>query len=415
MFKRLSWSLTFFVNSLTLFGQALPNLKKERVGGDTDFEKLPSLHWKFKSRGPVFSTPVISGDVIYVGSLDSTVYAIKLNSGKLQWKLKTGGEIRSTVCLDGDQLFVYSGDATLYSIHKISGKVLWTFKTKGGILGDRRYDFADYYQSSPVIQNGRIYFGAGDSRVYALNKKNGMLDWSFKTNGIVHTTPALYKDRLIVGSFDGTLYALSQDRGDLLWKFKTVGHHFFPEGEVQGSPVVSNDIVYFGARDYNLYAIDAINGYAHWNRSFLNGWAMAVTPRDSVIYVGTSDDRVLVALEAVSGKELWRADVKFNIFGPGVYSASMLYVGTLMGKLFGIDVKDGKVKWVFTTESYDTNHLKYFKPDDTFRDDIMNFIKTPADFISMEYALGAIFSTPAISDNHMVIGSTDGTIYCLKK
>ena len=179
--------------------------------------------------------------------------------------------------------------------------------------------------------------------------------------------------------------------------------------------MVTNDLVYVGARDYNLYAIDAMSGYAHWNKQFPFGWAMAVTPHDSVIYVGTSDDRVLVAIDGKSGQELWRTDVKFNIFGPCAYSSGMAYVGTQMGKLFGVDLKDGKVKWTFTTESYQANHLKYFKPDDTFRDDIMNIIKTPADFIGMEYNLGAIFSTPAIANDHMVVSSTDGFVYCLKR
>lgn len=401
-------------NSAALFGQRSSNSKNPIVRSD-DFEKLPNLQWKFAAKAPIFSTPLIVGDVVYVGSLDSTLYAVEMSSGQLKWKFKTGGEIRSTVCLSDEQLFVYSGDATLYSIHRSTGKALWTFKTKGGILGDRRYDFADYYQSSPVIHNNKIFFGAGDGRVYALNKMDGALLWSFKARGIVHTTPALYKDRLFIGSFDGNLYALRQETGDLLWTFKTAGHRYFPDGEIQGSPVVANDLVYFGARDYNLYAVDVHDGYSHWNKAFPFGWAMAITPRDSVIYVGTSDDRVLVTLDGKSGKELWRTDVKFNVFGPCATTTTMAYVGTLMGKLFGIDLKSGAVKWVYTTPSYQKNHLKYFKADDSFRDDIMNFIKTPADFIGMEYALGAIFSTPAITYDQIIICGTDGNIYCLKK
>jgi outer membrane protein assembly factor BamB len=101
--------------------------------------------------------------------------------------------------------------------------------------------------------------------------------------------------------------------------------------------------------------------------------------------------------------------------GAEMLSASMAYVGTLMGKLFGINLKDGKISWEFTTESYTAHHLMFFKPDDTFRDDIVNFIKTPADFIGMEYTLGAIFSSPAITVDRMVFCSSDGTIYGLKK
>jgi outer membrane protein assembly factor BamB len=410
--KLLGLAALAMMSSGMLAGQT-PSKKANE--NNKDFENLPTLQWKFATKAPIFGTPVVSDGIVYVGSLDSSLYAIEMTSGKLMWKLKTGGEIRSTVCLSGDQIFSYSGDATLYAIHKLTGKISWTFKTKGGILGDRRHDFADYFQSSPVLYNKKIFFGAGDGRVYALSETDGSLLWSFKAQGIVHTTPTLYKDRLFIGSYDGNLYALRQETGELLWTFKTAGHRYFPDGEIQGSPVVANDLVYFGARDYNLYAVDALGGYAHWNKVFPFGWATAVTTGDSVIYVGTSDDRVLVSLDAASGRELWRTAVKFNIFGPCVTTATMGYVGTLMGKLFGVDLKDGTVKWVFTTPGYQKNHLKYFREDDSFRDDIGNLIKTPADFIGMEYALGAVFSTPAIANDQMVITSTDGFVYCLKK
>lgn len=393
----------------SLFGQS--NTAVHAV----DFEREAVLEWRFRTGKPIFSSPVISEGIVYAGGLDSILYAVEINSGKLKWKFKTGGEIRSTVCLYQQKLFLFSGDGNLYCIDRITGKLVWKFATKGNILGDRRYDFADYYQSSPVVANGKVFFGAGDSRAYALDVVDGKLIWVYKTGAVLHATPARYRDRVFVGSFDGNIYALSQSSGELLWKFKTIGHRYFPDGEVQGAPVVSNDVVYVGARDYNLYAIDAMEGSAHWRKTFPFGWAMALTPRDSVIYVGTSDDRVFVALDGKSGKELWRTDVKFNIFGPCVYSKSMGYVGTLMGKLFGINLKDGKIKWVYATEGYAKNHLKYFKPDDSFRDDIMNVIKTPADFIQMEYSLGAIFSTPALTNDHMIVTSTDGTIYCFRK
>lgn len=379
-----------------------------------DFQSIPALDWKFKANAPIFSSPVIYHGVVYAGALDSTLYAIQIETGKVEWKFKTGGEIRSTVCLYEDKLYLYSGDGSLYAISR-TGKLLWSFKTLGGILGDRRHDFADYFQSSPVADNRYIFFGAGDGRLYALNASDGQLIWCYKTNGVLHTTPAPYKDRVFIGSFDGHMYALAKADGQLLWKFKTIGHRYFPDGEVQGTPVVANDRVYFGARDYKLYALDAMNGHAHWDKSFPFGWALAVRARDSVIYVGTSDDRVLVALDGKSGNELWRTPVKFNIFGPCTYSKSMAYVGTLMGKLYAIDLKDGKVKWSYSTEGYQKNHLKYFKPDDTFRDDITKIVKSPADFISMEYGLGAIFSTPLITNDRLIISSTEGSIYCLKR
>jgi hypothetical protein len=59
-----------------------------------------------------------------------------------------------------------------------------------------------------------------------------------------------------------------------------------------------------------------------------------------------------------------------------------------------------------------SSSFRYFKPDDTFREDVMDILKTPSDFISMEYALGGIFSTPTIHGERMIISSTNGYIYC---
>jgi outer membrane protein assembly factor BamB len=75
-----------------------------------------------------------------------------------------------------------------------------------------------------------------------------------------------------------------------------------------------------------------MEGQAHWNKPFPFRWAMAATPRDSVIYVG----RVLTTLDGKTGTELWRTDVKFNIFGPSVYIAYMEYVGTLMERCLAL-------------------------------------------------------------------------------
>ena len=378
----------------------------------TDFVSQPKLSWKYKTNKPIIASPTVSANLVFFGGLDSTMHAVEIQTGKLIWSFKTGGEIRSTVCLSGEEIFFYSGDAFVYCLNQKTGKLKWKFQTKGGLLGDRRHDFADYFQSSPVINGDRLFIGGGDERVYALSVKDGQVLWTFKTHGIVHTTPALDATRIYIGSFDGYLYAIDQRDGRECWKFKTVGHAYFPDGEVQGSPVISNGVVYFGARDYNLYALDSSTGTTRWNKRFPYGWAMALAPLDSVIYAGTSDDRVLTALDAKTGTELWRSEVGFNVFGPCVYSASMAYVGTLAGKLHGIALRDGVIKWSIATDGHNSNRDRYFKPDDSFRDDITKVIKTPADFIEMEYALGAIFSTPAIARDKLLVTSTDGSLYC---
>ena len=382
-----------------------------------DFDKAPVVQWKFKIKQPFFSSPVISDGVVYVAGMDSTLYALELSSGNVKWKLRTNGEIRSTVAIDGTRIFLLGGNGVLSCIDKNNGKPIWrsVFDNTALFLSERRYDFADYFHSSPLIHNGVVYFGSGNGRFNAVSSENGETIWSFKASDIIHNTPVINKDKVYFGCFDGYVYALNINSGSVVWKFKSVGQQYFPNGEMQGSPSFGHDNVFIGGRDYNLYAINSNGGYANWNRKFQGGWALATTVEDTVLYVGTSDDRLLLALDARDGRELWRTNVKFNIFGGCVFTSGMVYVGSIWGKLFGIDKKNGTVRWSFATDGYTSNHLEYFKADETFRDDIGSILRSPIEWIGAEYRMGGIFSTPAVSGNMMVVSSTEGVVYCLRR
>jgi eukaryotic-like serine/threonine-protein kinase len=380
----------------------------------TSLQSAPAILWKFQIKTPFIASPVSDATQTYVGGLDSVLYALELSSGKLKWKFRTNGEIRSSVSINNNNIYLSGGDGVLYCLDKNTGKVNWQFRTLGGLLGERKYDFADYFYSTPVLYQNKLFFGAGDGRVYAINPDNGKLIWSYQANDIVHTTPAFSDDKIFVGSFDGHLYALNTNDGSLLWKFKSVGHRYFPKGEMMGSPVVANNLVLIGSRDYNLYALDVNQGYCHWNKQFPFGWAMALTPNDSIVYVGTSDDRLIAAIDVASGATRWSTPTQFNIFGPAAITSTKGYVGTLMGKLFCMDLKTGKTEWIFVTERYTQNKSKYFKDDDSFRDDIGKLIKSPIDFIQMEYNVGAFFSTPSIAGTLLIASSADGNVYALK-
>src|SRR5688572_2556382 len=90
-----------------------------------DFDKLPTVSWRFKINAPIISSPIISDNAVFFAGLDSTVYALDLASGKQSWKLKTNGEIRSTLVVSGDKLFLAGGNGVLSCINKIDGKVVW--------------------------------------------------------------------------------------------------------------------------------------------------------------------------------------------------------------------------------------------------------------------------------------------------
>lgn len=376
-----------------------------------NFKELPTIKWAFKTNSPIFASPIVSKNLVYFGSIDSTLYAVDIDSGEEQWHFKTKGQIRSSVSINNEKLFLNGGDGFLYTLVKSTGQLLWKFGTKG----ERKYDFADYFQSTPIINNGVIYFGSGDGNMYAVNSETGQLAWKFETGSVVHTTPAITNNKLFFGSHDGFVYALNLANGELIWKFKTVGHRFFPTGEVQGSPTVFNNLIFIGARDYNVYALDQEKGYCHWNKSFTKGWGLNSSIYDSVLYIGSADERILIAANPETGAELWRKNMEFLVFGNNAYSEDMLYVGTTIGKLHGINLNTGDKVWTFETETYTQHRFKYFKSDDSYRDDIYSIISSNEQFLDVEIELGGIFSTPYISNSNIIFTSTNGTLYCLKR
>lgn len=390
------------------FGQ---NIANNKFSETPDFEKVPKIKWEFKTSQALFSSPVIFEKIIYFGSTDSVLYAINLESGREEWRSHTCGEIRSNVCINSNCLYLNGGDGNIYALDKNSGKELWTFKTKS----EKKVDFADYFQSTPVLYNNILLFGMGDGTFYALNSKTGKSIWKFITGNAVHSKPAVSNGKVFFGSFDGYVYALDLENGNLVWKFKTVGHNYFPLGEVQGSPEVYKNLVYIGARDYNVYALDQEKGYCHWNKAFTRGWGLNSNVHDSVLYIGSADERVLIAAHPDTGTEFWKINMEFLVFGNNAYSENMLYIGTTNGKLHGINKFTGEIIWSFETSTFRNNRLKYFKPDGTYRDDIYSIIKSNEQFLDVECELGGIFTTPVIHKNYLFFTSTNGILYCLEK
>lgn len=403
---RLFYTLILLHLAITSRAQPGPNTSD-------DFTAQPNLAWKFSARQPFFASPAIDGQRVYVGNNDSTLYCLDIRSGKLAWKFPTKGPVRSGVCLDRDKLFLIGGDSGVYCLDKNTGRQQWVFRTGG----EKMYDQYDYYQSTPVISGDTLFFGSGDGNIYALNQHHGTLIWKYKTGNVVHGKPALSNGRLFIGSFDGYTYSLNTGDGSLVWKLKSLGQRFFPRGEMQFSPIVVKGLVFIGSRDFNLYAIDAEKGYCHWNKQYPRGWAPVITPthHDSAVLVGTSDDKVLLELRTEDGREVWRSNVKFNVFGGSVLTANMCYTSTLMGKIFGVDLRTGAISWSFSTEGYKANRLKYFKEDDTYRDDILSVLHSQEEYLEALNSLGAVYSSPATNGAYIVFSSTEGTVYCLKK
>lgn len=396
--------------------------------------KFNDVKWKVKTGGYVFSSPVVAGNLLYEGSNDSCLYAIDKNTGQIQWKFRTGGAVSSTPAIDGRSVYFVSFDGNMYSLDARSGSELWTFEggkeqlfAAPGIHGLQPHDSLmtdtwDTYLSSPVVFDGKVFFGSGSGNFYCLDSKTGNMIWKFQTAGVIHDSPAVYDGKVYFGGWDTYLHALDIRTGKEIWKFKTgIDTTYHNQTGIQSSPMISDNMIYFGCRDANLYVLDANTGNLIW-RKFNNFSWINNTPvvKDSIVYYGTSDTHRLIGLNAYNGDSVLTVDLNSFIFSSPVIAGNYLYVGDFSGTVFGIDLSSKRIAWKYRTAGSRANRDNLLLPSGEFNSQgAAEFFKNGPTFTNnrkfMEalYNLGSVLSTPLVDNGVVYFGSSDGFIYAL--
>jgi len=270
-----------------------------------------------------------------------------------------------------------------------------------------------------MVRNlGGVYFGSGDSNIYALDAASGSLKWKFKTGDVVHASPAISGGILFVGSWDSYFYALDAGSGREVWRFKTgedpVIHN---QVGIQSSVAVADGVVYFGCRDSKFYAVDAATGKERWSYPNKGSWVISSPAvSEGKVYFATSDSGLFHVLDAKSGTPLYSLDFKrWVFFSSPAIAGGTLYIGSHQGRLNAIDLEEQKVAWTFETDGSKKNGPAYTKDGtpnyeaaffDFFYDDMVSGVQKML-------SVGAILSSPVAAGNTVYVGSTDGNVYAL--
>ncbi|MGC1902716.1 MAG: PQQ-binding-like beta-propeller repeat protein [Candidatus Acidiferrum sp.] len=393
--------------------------------------QFSKIKWQFHTNGQVLSSPAVTADTLYIGSSDHFLYALDRNAGTEKWKFKTEGRVTSSPAVSNGLVYFASYDGNFYAVDSATGAQKWKFALPferrfaathihgATPAGETMPDPFDFYLSSAVVADGLVYFGSGDTNVYALDAANGTLKWKFKTGDVVHASPALADGELFIGSWDSYFYALDARTGRELWRFKTgADPEIHNQVGIQSSAAVANGIVYFGCRDSNFYALDAATGKERWRFNNKGSWVIgSPAVRDDKVYFATSDTALLYAFDAKTGTQIFSLSFKgWPLFSSPAIAADRLYVGSHEGKLFAVDLQSQKLAWTFATDGSKKNGPTYTKPDGTtnyelaftdfFYDDMVSGVQKLA-------TVGAVLSSPVVAGDSVYFGSTDGNVYAL--
>jgi PQQ-dependent dehydrogenase (methanol/ethanol family) len=144
---------------------------------------------------------------------------------------------------------------------------------------------------------------------------------------------------------------------------------------LQSTPIVIDGAMYFSSNPSTFWKIDAATGKRLWSyvperdeavvaRSFF-AHSRGLSVGDGRVYMGTADGRV-IALDEDTGEVIWdkqfvdSAKESAGFSGGGTFVNSDLFVigqnggeYPVEGKIFGIDPKNGDLKWTFHTTGRD--------------------------------------------------------------
>ncbi|HEY3290608.1 MAG TPA: PQQ-binding-like beta-propeller repeat protein [Anaerolineae bacterium] len=186
---------------------------------------------------------VTDGKIIYAPNGDGNLYAIDpaqkdSNQPKAVWTFNTGNRLWSKPLLADGKLYQGALDHKLYAIDAVTGKELWRFEGATAPIAVQ-----------PTLKDGVLYCGAFDSVFYAVNAKDGSLKWKTVVDGWVWTAAAITSDGVYFGDVKGKLYALDLASGQRNWTFET-------RDSIKAQPVISGTTMYVVSVDTNVYAFD---------------------------------------------------------------------------------------------------------------------------------------------------------------
>ena len=225
---------------------------------------------------------------------------------KLLWKFKTGGPIQASPVVANGMVYVGSTDHTLYALDAKQWGIKWSFKS-GGII---RY--------APAVWNNRVYFSARDNHIYALSAETGEWLWEFRSETWMDSPPILSKGRLYIGAYTNKIYVIDATTGEL--ESQSMGRAYIDgveyvcsQGQLRPSapqynvdtwrklipltysyPAIANGVVYIGARDNRIHALDFESQQEIWSYPTKGFIDAAPAVADGVLYV-TSDDGYVYA------------------------------------------------------------------------------------------------------------------------
>lgn len=277
------------------------------------------------------------------------------------------------------------------------------------------YNKKDRYQSASEMKEALIKMGKNTGLLAKTETptsgftRAGSIKpiWEFECEDEIRGTPTLSNETIYIGCYDHNLYALKSDQGEFIWKYPT-------EAGVVSKPTIYEDNIIFGSEDFLLYAVHERSGRTNWTYETNGPIRSSPYLAEGHIFIG-SDDTYLHVVNALTGRKAWKTATGAPIRSTPLVSDDLVYFGNESGEFFCLDYS-GSVKWRYKAKRAVTSSPR-------ISDGIVYFGSVDSTFYALDAKTGWVIwrlrlgkptiSTPTIADHFLFTGAIDGAVYCL--
>ena len=223
-----------------------------------------ALRWQFKTDAMLFSRPAVSGKFVILPTSDKRLVWLDKKSGKLSWQYLADGPYVADGVVAGGILY-QGGYKTFQAWDVKRHRLLW------------RYDsINNYCQAAPVVDGADVIFGAWDTYLRSLDRRNGSLNWQWNNGKNVNlyspgnVVPVVTSDHVVIVAPDRVTTAIDRKSGVQLWREKndnkvreSLGRSV--DGKVAYAKTMDGELVAMSTGDnyQELWKVDLGFGYEH--------------------------------------------------------------------------------------------------------------------------------------------------------
>lgn len=250
-----------FVGSDSANGRgALFALDTTEIVNAGELTRTVAIAWSYPASenaqpiGAIYGAVAFDGETIYAGTGDGRVVSFAASdaeAGQLRWTYPPAtsnpiGRIWSSPVVTGGVVYVASQDHHLYALDAATGSLNWKFEAGAMIPG------------TPTVHENVVYFGAVDQKLYAVDATTGDKKWEFPAQGWVWEGPTVYQDVLYFGDLNGNLFAVDLS-GNAVWS-----QPLKLEGSIRARPLATEENLFVVTQARKAYAIGRQSQNTEW-------------------------------------------------------------------------------------------------------------------------------------------------------